>query len=74
MSEFFKTISKGIEMKTAMVVSLAFIGYLAMLGSLRAADSCSKECSNFQKACLQAHSKAACQTDYNICIKHCQAR
>jgi len=23
-----------------------------------------KECGEFLKACLQAHSKAACQTDY----------
>jgi hypothetical protein len=61
-------------MKIVKVVSLAVIGYSAMLGPLRAADSCSKDCRDFQKVCLTAHSKAACQTDYNICIKHCQAK
>lgn len=43
----------------------------AVLGRTAAADSC-KECQEFLKACSQAHSKAACQTDYNICKKHCK--
>lgn len=60
-------------MKTITIVSLAFIGYLSMLGPLRAADSC-KECRDFQKACLKAHSKAACQADYDICMKHCRQK
>jgi hypothetical protein len=60
-------------MKTITLVSLAFIGYLAAYGPVRAADSC-KECRDFQKACLQAHSKAACQTDYDICMKHCKQK
>jgi hypothetical protein len=59
-------------MKIITLVSLAFIGSLFMLGPLRA-DSC-EECSNFQKACLKAHSKAACKTDYEICMKHCREK
>lgn len=60
-------------MKTITVVFIALIGYLSTLGSVRAADSC-KECRDFQKACLKAHSKAACQIDYDICMKHCRQK
>ena len=60
-------------MKTITVVLIALIGYLSTPNFVRAADSC-KECRDFQRACLQAHSKAACQTDYNICLKHCRQK
>jgi hypothetical protein len=58
-------------MKAIAVVSLALIALLSVPATPRAADSC-KECQEFLKACRQAHSKAACQTDYNICKKHCK--
>ncbi len=54
-------------------VSLALAGFFALSAASQAANSC-KECQEFLKACLQAHSKAACQTDYNICKKHCQQK
>ena len=60
-------------MKSIIVVSIVSLGYLFVLDLARAADSC-KECREFQKACLKAHSKAACQTDYDICMKHCQQK
>jgi len=60
-------------MKTIVVVSLAFIGCSTALGPVQAADSC-KECHDFQRACIKAHSKAACQTDYDICLKHCRQK
>jgi hypothetical protein len=60
-------------MKTITVVLIALIGYLSTPNLVRAADS-GKECRDFQRACLQAHSKAACQTDYNICLKHCRQK
>jgi hypothetical protein len=60
-------------MKTIVVISLAFIGCLTTLGPVQAADSC-KECRDLQRACIKAHSKAACQTDYDICIKHCRQK
>ena len=58
--------NKGIEMKTITTVSIAVIGCLSVLGPLLAADNC-KECRDFHRACLTAHSKAACKTDYDIC-------
>lgn len=63
--------NKGIGMKTIMIVSVVVVGYISMLGPARAADSC-KECRDFQRACLAAHSMAACKTDYDICKKHCR--
>jgi hypothetical protein len=58
-------------MKTIAVIALVLIGWLSVPSAPKAADRC-KECQEFLKACLQAHSKAACQTDYNICKKHCK--
>jgi hypothetical protein len=49
---------------------LLFTGWMTA-DSVRAADSC-KECRDFQRACLAAHSKEACKTDYDICMKHCK--
>jgi hypothetical protein len=60
-------------------VKVIVIGLLVLLACVgerapaRAADSC-KECRDFQRACLKAHSKAACQTDYDICLKHCREK
>jgi hypothetical protein len=58
-------------MKLIAVTLLALFAFI--LGNLpvKAADSC-KECRDFQRACLKAHSQAACKTDYDICIKHCK--
>jgi hypothetical protein len=55
-------------MKTS---AIALLGYLLSLGAALAADSC-KECREFHKACVQAHSQAACKVDYDICMKHCR--
>jgi hypothetical protein len=33
-----------------------------------------KECREFRRACLTAHSQAACKTDYDICTKHCRQK
>jgi hypothetical protein len=57
-------------MKTT-AAALIVVGFFVLSTASQAADSC-KECQEFLKACLQAHSKAACQTDYNICRKHCK--
>lgn len=55
----------------SIAVSLMLVGYFMLPVASQAADSC-KECQDFLKACLQAHSKAACQTDFKICTKHCK--
>ena len=58
-------------MKIIIVVLVAVLGCLPILGPAQAADNC-KECRDFHRACLTAHSKAACKTDYDICMKHCR--
>lgn len=54
-----------------LAVSLTLVWLVTLPAAAPAADRC-KECQEFLKACLQAHSKAACQTDHKICIKHCK--
>jgi hypothetical protein len=58
------------------VVSLAVLGCVGALSVAHAAgsDSCSKDCRDYQQACLKAHSQAACKTDYDICIKACRKK
>jgi len=51
---------------------------LALCGSTVAAraqqsDDC-KACREFLQACLKAHSSAACNTDYTICMNHCKKK
>jgi hypothetical protein len=65
--------SKDIVMRIVAIVTFALLGYWSAAGSVRAADSC-KECRDFQRVCLQAHSKAACKTDYEICMKACKKK
>jgi hypothetical protein len=60
-------------MKLIGIASLALFGYFFTLAPARAADSC-KECRDFQRACVKAHSQAACKTDYDICMKHCRQK
>jgi hypothetical protein len=58
------------------VISLALFGCIGVLTVTQAAgaDSCSKDCRDFQQVCLKAHSQAACKTDYDICMKACRKK
>jgi hypothetical protein len=33
-----------------------------------------KICADTQRACVKNHSRAACTTEYDICMKHCRAK
>jgi hypothetical protein len=33
-----------------------------------------KTCADAQRACVKNHSRAACATEYDICMKHCRAK
>ncbi len=51
---------------------------LAICSSMTAAlaqqsNDC-KACQEFRQACLKAHSSAACNTDYAVCINHCKKK
>ena len=59
-------------MRAAIVLTL-LVAFCGGTGAARAQDTC-KECRDFQRACLTAHSKAACKTDYDICMKHCRKK
>jgi hypothetical protein len=37
------------------------------------ANNC-KACADAQRACVKNHSRAACTTEYDICMKHCRAK
>jgi hypothetical protein len=58
-----------------------FVGLLVLVvvsithGSSRAqqTNDC-KACREFREACLKAHSSAACNTDYVICVNHCKKK
>jgi hypothetical protein len=60
-------------MRIFAIIAVASLTYWSTLTSVQAqqSDTC-KECRDFQRACLQAHSKAACKIDYDICMKHCR--
>jgi hypothetical protein len=55
-------------------ILLALFGCISALSAAQAAgsDICRKDCREYQRACLKAHSQGACKTDYDICIKACQ--
>jgi hypothetical protein len=59
-----------------MIVALGMLCCVAppTLSLAAGSDSCTKDCRNFQQACLKAHSQGACKTDYDICIKHCKEK
>ena len=53
---------------------LALFGCMGVPVATHAANSCSKDCRDFQQACAKGHSQAACKADYDICMKHCKER
>jgi hypothetical protein len=60
-------------MKIIAIVSLALLAYVSSKLPVQAADSC-KDCRNYQRECLKAHSQAACKSEYDICMKHCKEK
>jgi len=58
--------------------AIAIVLVLATLGGAGAAraaqaNNC-KTCADAQRACVRNHSKAACATEYDICMKHCRTK
>ena len=60
-------------MKVIAIALLVLFAYARGLDPVRAADSC-KDCRDFQRACVKAHSQAACKSEYDICMKHCKEK
>jgi hypothetical protein len=61
-------------MKVVIVFVLALSVCVEVPTTAQARNSCSKDCRDFQRACVKAHSQAACKTDYDICMKHCKEK
>jgi hypothetical protein len=60
-------------MKVIAIALLVLFAYVSGLVPVRAADSC-KDCRDYQRACVKAHSQAACKSEYDICMKHCKEK
>jgi hypothetical protein len=65
---------KGIIMKVTTVFLVALSGLLGAMAAAQAADSCSKDCREYQRVCVKAHSQSACKSEYDICMKHCKQK
>jgi hypothetical protein len=55
-----------------LVVLLAVCGANTSVRAQQSNDC--KTCREFLQACLKAHSSAACNTDYAICMNHCRKK
>jgi hypothetical protein len=58
------------------VVAAVLLAQLFVVCSAQAAgsDGCTKDCRDYHRACLKAHSQEACKTDYDICFKACRKK
>jgi hypothetical protein len=52
------------------VILLALAGFCGAGPAARAANDC-KACRDQQQACVKNHSRSACATEYEICMRHC---
>ncbi len=57
----------------AIILAAILVAAVSLSLPGRAADTC-KDCRDFQRACVKAHSQDACKTDYEICMKHCRQK
>ena len=57
------------------IAILVVLAVFAAAGPARAqpTNNC-RACADAQKACVKNHSRAACITEYEICMKHCRAK
>ncbi len=60
-------------MFAAIAAIAALFGVWSGLSVLDAAESLGscKVCRDYNRACLQAHSKQACKSELEMCLKHC---
>jgi hypothetical protein len=58
-------------MKVIVISLLVLFAYVS--DPVEAADSC-KDCRDYQRACVKAHTQAACKSEYDICMKHCKEK
>jgi len=59
-----------------LIATAAVAAVFAMPWSAASAEtpgSC-KTCREYNRACLQAHSKQACKSELDLCLKHCSQK
>jgi len=59
-------------MRKALLV-LSIFAVLPGVESVQAKEDTCKICRDYHAACVKAHTKEACQSELNICLKHCRA-
>jgi hypothetical protein len=57
---------------TAIALALAALAAAGPVSAQRA-NNC-QMCADAQRACVKNHSRAACGTEYGICMKHCRKK
>ncbi len=57
----------------AIAALLAFLPSMAVSAAAENLGSC-KACREYNRACLQAHSKQACKSELDMCLKHCERK
>jgi hypothetical protein len=57
----------------AIAIALVLLAFAAADHALGEPTNC-KTCADAQRACVKNHSRAACTTEYEICMKHCRAK
>ena len=57
----------------AIVAMLSILTGLAPGASAETLGSC-KVCREYNRVCLQAHSKQACESELEMCLKHCSRK
>jgi hypothetical protein len=55
------------------LLALAVLGTASASVHAQQSNDC-RACREFLQACLKAHSSAACNTDYAICMNHCRKK
>jgi hypothetical protein len=58
---------------TTVAAALAMLAGITAAASAETLGSC-KTCREYNRACVQAHSKQACKSELDICLKHCKQK
>lgn len=64
------------QTKTGLLAYSILLGLSCVLHAAQNqnAVACAKDCSDYRKACRQAHSAQACNSEFNICMGFCRKK
>ena len=72
-SRYPQTDFAGYRFVAALICVITLMGITAQPARAQKTDAC-QDCRDFYKACIKAHSQAACKIDHEICMKHCRQK